>query len=81
MTFNYAAKGVCAKQIIIEVNDGVVGDVFFQGGCDGNAKGISSLVRGMKVENVIEKLEHIDCGGRGTSCPAQLALALKTIEK
>ena len=59
--------------------DGVVLEANFVGGCHGNTQGISSLVRGMKIEDIIERLDGIDCGGRGTSCPAQLANALKEI--
>lgn len=77
MTINYTPKNVCSRKITIEVNHGIVEDVAFFGGCGGNTQGISSLVKGMKVDDVISKLEHIDCGGRGTSCPAQLAAALK----
>jgi uncharacterized protein (TIGR03905 family) len=79
MTVSYATRGICAKQILIEVNDGIVGDVVFVGGCNGNAQGISKLVKGMKVEDVIDKLENIDCAGRGTSCPDQLAGALRQL--
>lgn len=77
MKFNYVPRGVCSRQIEIEVEDGIVGDVRFIGGCNGNAKGISALVKGMKIEEVISKLENITCGAKSTSCPAQLAEALK----
>lgn len=77
MTINYTPRGVCSRQINIEVNDGVIENVAFMGGCNGNTQGISSLVRGMKVEDAIARLEGINCNGRGTSCPDQLAKALK----
>ena len=69
-------SGVCSRSISFDVTDGKVVNVSFVGGCDGNLQGISSLVEGMKVEDVIQKLKGIECGGRGTSCPAQLAEAL-----
>lgn len=77
MTINYTPKNVCSRKITVEVNKGIIEDVKFFGGCGGNTSGISMLVKGMKIEDVISKLENIDCGGRGTSCPAQLAIALK----
>ncbi len=77
MKISYVPKGVCSRQINIEAEDGIVKNVEFIGGCNGNAKGISSLTRGMRVEDVIERLENIQCGSKGTSCPAQLAKALK----
>ncbi len=77
MKFVYTPKGVCSRQITVEVEDGIVKDVAFVGGCNGNLKGISELVRGMKAEDVISKLENITCGYKPTSCPAQLAQALK----
>ena len=78
MKHEYTPRGVCARKIEFEVdNDGIVKDVEFSGGCAGNAVGISKLVEGMKVDEVIEKLENIRCGGKPSSCPAQLALALK----
>jgi uncharacterized protein (TIGR03905 family) len=80
MQFSYKTSGVCSRNILIDVEDGIVKSVRFDGGCNGNTKGISALVEGMKVEDVIEKLENITCGFRGTSCPAQLAQALKTIK-
>lgn len=75
-TISYTPKGVCSRKIDIEVDGDVVKDVKFTGGCNGNTQGISALVKGMKVDDVIAKLSNIDCGGRGTSCPAQLAKAL-----
>lgn len=77
MKIAYIPKGVCSKQINIEVEDGIVKSVEYIGGCNGNLKGIGSLVKGMKVEDVIERLENIKCGMKNTSCPDQLALALK----
>ena len=73
----YTPKGVCSRKIDIELDGDIVKKVKFTGGCNGNTQGVSILVEGMKVEDVISKLENIDCNGRGTSCPAQLAKALK----
>ena len=73
----YKTKGVCSSNIEFEVEDGIVKKVAFIGGCNGNTKGISALVEGMKVEDVIARLEGIRCGLRNTSCPDQLAKALK----
>lgn len=77
MTINYITKGTCSKQINIEVEDGIIKSVEFVGGCNGNTKGISQLVVGMKVEDVIRRLEGTTCGFKPTSCPDQLAQALK----
>ena len=79
MTIDYPPRGVCSRQITITVDNGIVEDVKFTGGCNGNTQGISMLVKGMRVDDVIQRLENINCGGRGTSCPDQLAKALKTI--
>lgn len=79
MEISYKTKGVCSRLINIEVQDGIVTKVKFDGGCNGNTKGISALVEGMKVEDVINRLEGIKCGFRDTSCPDQLAKALKGI--
>ncbi len=75
--FDYRPRGVCSRMIHIETEDGIVTDVRFIGGCNGNTQGISALVKGMPVDEVIRRLDGIDCGGRGTSCPAQLANALR----
>ncbi len=75
----YTTKGVCSQAINIEVNDGIVTSVEFVGGCHGNTQGVAALAKGMAVEEVIARLEGIDCRGRGTSCPDQLAKALKQL--
>lgn len=80
MKFTYTTNGVCSRSIDIEVENDTVVSVNYQGGCNGNLKGIGSLVVGMKVDDVIERLEGIKCGFKNTSCPAQLALALKKMK-
>ena len=75
----YKTKGTCSTAIDIEVNDGIIESVQFTGGCNGNLKGICALVKGMRVEDAIEKLEGIRCGMKPTSCPDQLAKALKSL--
>lgn len=81
MEFAYKTKGVCSRSIYIELDGDVIKSVRFEGGCNGNTKGISALVRGMKIDEVIERLSGIKCGFKDTSCPAQLAEALKTIKE
>lgn len=76
----YQTKGVCSSSIDIEVENGVIKFVEFFGGCNGNLKGIASLVTGMKVEDAISKLKGIRCGFKTTSCPDQLAHALEQIQ-
>ena len=76
MTIQYQTQGTCSRSIDIEVEDGIVKDVKFNGGCHGNTQGVSSLVRGMKVEDVIARLDGIRCKDKPTSCPDQLAKAL-----
>lgn len=73
----YKTKGTCSSQISFEVVDGKLHDVQFKGGCNGNLKGIGALVEGQDVNEVISRLEGIKCGFKSTSCPDQLALALK----
>ncbi len=77
MTFEYTPKGVCSRKMIIDIEDGKVKDLQVIGGCNGNLKGIAMLVRGMSVDEVITRLDGITCGSKSTSCPAQLAEALK----
>ena len=79
MKYTYTPKGVCSRQIEIEVENGIVKSLKVIGGCNGNLQGISKLVEGMKVEEVIARLKGIDCGGKGTSCPDQIARALEQI--
>ena len=75
---SHRCQGTCSRQIDIEVEDGIIRKVLFTGGCNGNTQGVAALVRGMKVDEAIARLEGIDCNGKGTSCPDQLARALKT---
>ena len=77
MKYSYRTMGTCSSQIDFEVENGVLKDVRFMGGCNGNLKGISALVEGMKVDEVIARLEGIRCGGKPTSCPDQLCKALR----
>lgn len=77
----YSPKGVCSRQIEIEVEDGVIVSCKFMGGCSGNTQGICALVKGMKIDDAISRLEGIRCGFRPTSCPDQLAAALKRHNK
>ena len=73
----YKTKGVCSSAIEFDIEDGLVKNVRFIGGCDGNTQGVSRLVEGMEVNEAIKRLEGIYCRGRGTSCPDQLSMALK----
>ncbi len=79
MNYSYKTSGTCSVKIQFDVVDGIVSNVVFVGGCNGNLKGISALVEGMKVEDVINRLDGIKCGFKQTSCPDQLAQALKNI--
>lgn len=81
MVFNYTAQGTCSTSIEIEVENDVVKEVRYTGGCNGNLKGISALVKGMKVEDVITRLEGIRCGNKATSCPDQLCKALRSLKE
>jgi len=77
MQYEYRTKGTCSQRILFDINDNIVSNVQFIGGCNGNLQGISKLVEGMSVEQVIERIEGIHCGMKPTSCPDQLAKALK----
>ena len=77
MQYTYKTNGTCSREITFEIEDGKVKNVQFFGGCNGNLKGIGSLVEGMNVDDVIAKVEGISCGMKKTSCPDQLAQALK----
>ena len=74
---SYQTKGVCSRRIEIDVEDGIVAKVEYLGGCSGNTQGVAALVRGMKVEEAIERLSGIRCGMKSTSCPDQLSEALR----
>lgn len=80
MVMQYEPKGVCSKRMEIEVEDGVVRTLMIKGGCHGNLQAITRLVEGMPLEEVIARLEGIRCGLKKTSCPDQLARALKEIK-
>ena len=77
MKHTYMPRGVCSRMIEVELEDDVIVACNFIGGCSGNTQGVSKLVIGMDANDAIERLEGIDCGGRGTSCPDQLANALE----
>lgn len=76
----YKTQGTCSSLIEVEVENGIVTDIHFTGGCNGNLQGISSLVKGMAVDEVIARLEGIRCGSRSTSCPDQLCKALRSVQ-
>ncbi len=77
MEFTYKTNGVCSRAIYLDIEGEIVKSVRFEGGCNGNTKGISALVAGMNINDVIARLENTRCGFKGTSCPDQLAKALK----
>ena len=79
MRYKYETKGTCSRLIEFTVEDGILKDVVYTGGCNGNLQGISKLVEGMKVEDVIAKLKGVRCGMKSTSCPEQLATALTAV--
>lgn len=80
MQYNYKTSGVCSREIIFEVEDNKVKNVQYIGGCNGNLKGISALVEGLDMDEVISRIEGIRCGSKVTSCPDQLAQALKAVK-
>ena len=77
MQYTYKTSGTCSREILFEVDNGKVKNVQFIGGCNGNLKGIGALVEGMDIDDVIARVEGIHCGMKSTSCPDQLAQALK----
>lgn len=81
MTIEYTPRGVCSRKMIIEVQDGIIRSAQVEGGCSGNLQGISRLVEGMTVEEAIRRMEGIRCGWKDTSCPDQMAKALKAYTK
>ena len=77
MHYEYATRGTCSRTILFDLEDGKVKNVQFIGGCNGNLKGIGKLVEGMDAQEVISRVEGVNCGNKSTSCPDQLAQALK----
>ncbi len=77
MTHQYRTRGTCAREITFDLEDGIVKNIRFQGGCTGNTKGIATLAEGMDAKELIRRLKGLDCNGRGTSCPDQLAKAVE----
>ncbi len=77
MQYTYQTSGTCSREILFEIEDGKVKNVQFIGGCNGNLKGIGALIEGMDTKEAITRLEGITCGPKNTSCPDQLARALK----
>ena len=73
----HKTRGTCSRMVVVDVEDGVITDCSFVGGCAGNTLGVSALVKGMKVEEAISRIKGIKCGFKNTSCPDQLALALE----
>ena len=80
MQYSYKTRGTCSREIYFDVTDNKVTGVQFIGGCNGNLKGISALVEGMDIDDVIARIEGIQCGPKSTSCPDQLAQALKAVK-
>lgn len=77
MHYQYKPKGVCSTNIEFDIEDGIVKNVKYTGGCNGNLKAVAALVEGQTKENVIKRLKGIQCGNKGTSCSDQLAKALE----
>ena len=77
----YKTTGTCARAVVVDVEDGIITDCAFVGGCSGNTQGVASLVIGMKAEDAVAKIKGIKCGMKSTSCPDQLALALEELTK
>lgn len=73
----FTPSGICCKKMIVELKDGKVINLEFNGGCNGNLQGLSSLIKGMEAKEVVTRLKGIDCKGKGTSCPDQLAICLE----
>lgn len=81
MQYVYSPRGVCSREMIIDVEDNIIKNVKIVGGCAGNTVGISRLIQGMDIDEAIKRLKGIPCGNKGTSCPDQLAIALENIKK
>lgn len=81
MVHEYLPKGVCSMKITVEVEENIIKNVKFLGGCAGNTKGVAALIEGMNIDDAIKRIKGIECGGKGTSCPDQLAIALEEIKE
>lgn len=79
--FKYIPNGVCAREMIFSIDNNIIIDAKTIGGCPGNSQGVSSLIKGMNIDEVIDKLKGINCRNRGTSCPDQIARALELYKK
>ena len=79
MTIQYTPRGVCSRSFTIQVEDGVIRSVKAEGGCNGNLQGVAALLRGMTPEEAVRRMEGIRCGMKKTSCPDQIAQALKGV--
>lgn len=77
MTYRFKMNGTCARSVSFDINGGIVSNVKFEGGCSGNTQGVAALAEGMKAEDVIARLDGIKCGFKSTSCPDQLAKAVR----
>lgn len=81
MSFEFIPKGVCSRRYVFEFDGDVIKEVHIEGGCKGNLAGISRLITGMKVQDVVDKLAGTTCGANPTSCPDQIATALKQYQE
>lgn len=81
MVYRYKPSGVCSTEIIIEIENNIIKNLEVKNGCNGNLKGIASLLKGMEVDEVIKRLKGIKCGMKNTSCPDQIATALEKIKE
>ena len=79
MTVNYTPRGVCSRAMTVSAENGYITDASVLGGCGGNLQGICKLIKGMKVEDAIDRLSGIECGGKPTSCPDQLSIAMRKL--
>ena len=77
MRYSYIPQGVCSRLMTVEIENDTIINCEIAGGCNGNLKGICSLIKGMEAQDAIDRLRGIDCGGRGTSCPDQLAICIE----
>ena len=77
MHYNYGVKGICARAVEFDIEEGILKNIVFAGGCNGNQKGLAALAEGMSVEEATKRLKGITCGNKRSSCPDQLAIALE----